>query len=125
MRPRLAAGALAATAILLTTGCGGKSLEPAKVASCLRDRSFTVSRLTVSAADTDYAAHDVFYVRTSSTGSAFGHDSRANVSFGDVGRLRQTYATGATGRVEARANALVVWEAYDPAGRSLLLACLK
>jgi hypothetical protein len=125
MRTRLVGGALAATTILLAVGCGGKSLDPEKVASCLRGKNFTVSHLTVSAADADYVAHDVFYVSTSPTAKASGLDSRANVSFGDAHKLEQNYATGGTGRVDTRANALVVWDEYEPAGGKLLLTCLE
>lgn len=124
MRTRLAGGALAATTILLAVGCGGKSLSAKKVASCLRSKNFTVRHLTVSAADAGYVAHDVLYVGTSPTAGASGL-SRANVSFGDVDKLEQTYATGGTGRVDTRANALVVWDEYQPASGKLLLSCLE
>jgi hypothetical protein len=122
-RARLSLLALAAAAAA-TAGCGGggKTFSSESVADCLRNKNFIVSR-----ADADYIAqaNDGFYVRTSQTAASAGLDSTGNVSFGDVGQLKQTYAEFGTGRVDARGNAVVVWDRYEPTSGKLILGCLR
>jgi hypothetical protein len=54
-----------------------------------------------------------------------GLSSAANVSFGNVGELRDAYANFPGGaREDGRGNALVVWDRFEPTSGKLLLACL-
>ena len=124
IRSTTAAVVVALVAGALLAGCGGgngKTFSSATVADCLRSKNFIVSR-----ADADYIAqaNDGFYVHTSATAAGAGLDSSANVSFGDVDQLKETYDQVGTGRVDTRGNALVVWDRYESTSGTLLLACL-
>jgi hypothetical protein len=111
---------------LLAAGCGGggeKALSPSAVADCLRGKNFIVSP-----ADADFVAqaNKGFYVTTSGTASQYGLDSQANISFGDVGKLREAYSGFRDdARQDSRSNALVVWDTYNPGSGKILLGCLR